>query len=152
MPMRTLILMMLILGCIASADSAEQSVPAVGKALPVGAVEQMKGNYYVFILSSPSQVYRHFVFSGAVKWDLGVSNEGVVKYVSTKDPRFKTPEGISVGMRYSDVRTRSKSAIKFPGWAWAIELPSGWSAAFVRGPSMTAPLLGSTPISFIYRK
>jgi hypothetical protein len=150
--MRLLIATSLILGSFAF--GAEQSTaPQVGQVVPVAAVEQIRGETRAVIKSSPSQFYRHFVLIGNVRWDLGVSEGGEIKYVSTKDPRFKTAEGVSTDMQLSDVQTRAKQrAVKFPRWAWVVELPSGWKAAFVNGRSKTEePLLDSTPISFLYR-
>jgi hypothetical protein len=146
--MRVLIATSLILSSVVF--GAEQfTAPQVGQMVPVAAVEQTGA----VIRSSPSQFYRRFLLTGNVRWDLGVSDGGEIKYVSTKDPRFKTAEGVSIDMQLSDVQNRAhQRAVKFPRWAWVVELPSGWKAAFVHGRSKTEePLLDSTPISFLYR-
>ncbi|MFZ1217738.1 MAG: hypothetical protein WAO00_00525 [Chthoniobacterales bacterium] len=149
--MRQVIIASLTIAC-AAVRAGQPESPHVNESVPVAAVEQMQGNSHVLIMSSPSQFYRHFVLTDGVRWDLGVSDEGQIKYVSTKDTRFKTAEGITVGMRLSDVRARIKEPmIRYPGWAWAIELPSGGKAAFVQGRSLTeGSLSASAPVSFLY--
>ena len=128
----------------------EAPIPQLGDRVPQKAVQFHSQE----IMTSPGQLRRYCLFdSGAANWDLGVSEAGRITYVSTKDPRFHTPEEISVGMRYSNVRKRcGRAAYAIRGFAWVVSTSSGWQVAFVRGRGSTGkPLLNSTRVSFIYR-
>jgi hypothetical protein len=146
--MRPLILVCTV-AAIPSILAAEPLIPALGDSVPEKAL-----HFNSEIMTSLAQFRSHYFFdSGAVSWDLGTSEIGRLRFVSTKDSRFHTPENICVGMRYSEVRKRcGTKAYKIDGFAWVVLAPSGWKIAFARGRGMTGkPLLDSAPVSFIYR-
>ncbi|AFL96403.1 hypothetical protein [Ornithobacterium rhinotracheale] len=49
----------------------------------------------------------------------------------TQSPNFKTPEGYTIENTYSDVK-KYGNLKGYPGWAYYVELPSGWCAAFYK--------------------
>ena len=54
-----------------------------------------------------------------------------VKYISTSDSGFRTPEGIKVGTPLVDLMRDGKFKLHHePGWACYVPLPSGWAASF----------------------
>ncbi|HEX4128585.1 MAG TPA: hypothetical protein VHZ24_00995 [Pirellulales bacterium] len=80
--------------------------------------------------------------SAGVPFTLGVDEDdghGTIRYISTTDGRFATPEGVHAGSDYRAVMAASggRVAIREPGWAYYVELPSGWRAAFTQGLGMT---------------
>ena len=67
-----------------------------------------------------------------IEYELGVlptTNE--VVYIGTHDPKFKTPEGFTLKSTIDTIQDSIGGEICFePGWAWYINLPSGWMACF----------------------
>ncbi len=64
------------------------------------------------VLASPSQIYdSHKMTADGVVYTLGVSREGVLRYLETQDKSFATPDGVSMGMRFEDLERRFGSPI-----------------------------------------
>lgn len=92
---------------------------------------------------------------GGVNYTVGTERESdVIKWVSTHDLAFRTPEGLATGDTVDKVRAVAKREVGAePGWAFHVELPSGWSAAFVQGQSMTEGELSPTAqICFFFKR
>ncbi len=54
-----------------------------------------------------------------------------VRAVSTKDPGFRTPEGVGLGSTLGEARQQSAGELRCPaGWNCFADLPSGWSLGF----------------------
>ncbi len=67
-----------------------------------------------------------------------VTNNKDTIYLCTYDKNFKTPEGYSVGFKFSDLSKEIKTNLtKEPGWGYYFKLPSGWSLGFCEGNSCT---------------
>ena len=146
-PMRTFAFITLVLIGIPSAP-AFGAPPELRTRIPKTATKLGQ------IMTSPGQTREHYLLTtDGITWDVGASPDGRAAFVGTRSSNFRTPEGLSVGTRYSVLRARGmKQATAFPGFAWIVELPSGWRAAFIRGPGMTdSSLVSSTQISFLYR-
>ncbi len=72
------------------------------------------------------------------------TNGKSISYISTKDPRFKTPEGIGVGNTLADVlAAKGGLPMEEPGLLYYSKLRSGWRAAYPGIPGM--PRLGASP-------
>jgi hypothetical protein len=107
---------------------------SLGSPVPRGA-HQTGGR----IMISPAQFQQEWVwrFDG-VDYMIGVDDRGTVQYLATRSTKVVTHEGVHVGQSFSDVgRIESMHVVAWPGWGYVIELPSGWSAAFFVGSSMT---------------
>ena len=78
----------------------------------------------------------------------------LIHHVSTNDPRFRTPEGIAVGVSLKEVLELSKGKlVREPGWAFFVSLKSGWNAAFVQGESMTeGELSPDAKVRFLFKR
>lgn len=64
-------------------------------------------------------------------FEIATDDRHCIRFLSTNDPRFVTPEGISPGSSLEDVSNAgAESPWNEPGWAAHTELPSGWSAGF----------------------
>jgi hypothetical protein len=80
-----------------------------------------------------------------VLFTLGVDDGGIIRFVRTRSPKVITPDGIRVGDTYSSVMQKTgKSVILEPGWAWYVELPSGWYAV-IAAPSIDPKDVVSPP-------
>ena len=134
---------------VALLRASEPQSPALGGGLPAGAKDL---NEEIMTTSSQTRKHYHWESKGVV-WSLGVSDAGRVVYVATKSRKFRTPERISAGTTYAELRTRTRRPVlKIPGFAYFVTLPSGWRAALVRDKEMTSrPLADSTPVSFLYQ-
>jgi hypothetical protein len=148
--MRTLIFLSVVV-IASSAHGSEPAAPELGISAPKGS-KKLVGNFIVG--TRPNRLQEYAFDSDGMSWRLGVSPDGRVMYVGTGSPIFRTPDDISVGMRYSAVRSRVKRRASIVGDSgWAIALSSGWQAAFARGDGIrVAPLRSSTPVSFIFRR
>ena len=79
----------------------------------------------------------------------------VIEYVSTGDPAFRTPEGLAAGDTLERVLAAAAGAVvsRERGWAFHVRLPSGWSAAFTQGRSMTeGELPPSARVCFFFKR
>lgn len=105
------------------------------------------------IQTAPARFRRHFVLETDIKWDLGVGEDGTIRFIRTEDPRFQTREGFSVHSQYSEVRRRTgKEAVPYSDWGYAVDLPSGWKAVFrIKSSSAIASVPDATEISFFYQ-
>lgn len=66
------------------------------------------------------------------------NNEGKITFWSTRDDKFKTKEGYSVGKKLKEISQTEKERIyKVPGFGYLIELNSGWQLGFCEGKSCT---------------
>ncbi len=95
------------------------------------------------------------VSHGGIHYTVATDNdETVIEYVSTRDPAFRTPEGLAAGDTLGRVLAVSKSEVRRErGWAFHVALPSGWSAAFVQGESMTDGELPPTArVCFFFKR
>jgi hypothetical protein len=92
---------------------------------------------------------------GGINYTVGTHRTSdVIKWVSTHDPAFRTPEGIAAGDTLEKVRAVAETEVGAePGWAYHARLPSGWSAAFVQGRYMTEGELSPTAkVCFLFKR
>ena len=94
------------------------------------------------------------VTEGGITFLVAADTDAMVRYVSVSDPRFFTPEGITVGSWLGEVLAAGGMQPQAePGWAFHSELPSGWAAAFVNGPTMTEqPLPRKAQVRWLFRR
>jgi len=77
------------------------------------------------------------VYIKGIPFDL-VAEKNDTTYFSTDDKRFKTPEGFSIGTKFSSLPKNFRDDLtKEAGWGYYTELPSGWKLAFCEGTSCT---------------
>ena len=80
--------------------------------------------------------FKGCMFNLVLEEDKSLTNDTI--YFATHDTRFKTPEGFSVGTKFSSLsKTLQNKLVKEPGWAYYCELPSGWNLGFCEGTSCT---------------
>ena len=93
---------------------------------------------------------------GGVNYTVGTERESdLIKWVSTHDLAFRTPEGLAAGDTLEKVLAAAAGSevSREPGWAFHVELPSGWHAAFVQGQSMTeGELPPSAGVCFFFKR
>jgi hypothetical protein len=75
-------------------------------------------------------------------------------FISTRDQNFITPEGYKIGIEWSQISMQLRNRlITEPGFAYYIELPSGWKVGFCEGLSCTDGLPTDTSdIKFIFKR
>ena len=111
------------------------SLPALHSHIPFDSTMIPKEGVVSMIMASPSQ-FHHLVsiMVDSVVYDLGVTKDGEVRYISTADEAFATPEGLTVQSSLNDCRQFSeRSGGPFPGWGYLLRLESGWCAAWCVG-------------------
>jgi len=79
----------------------------------------------------------------SVHYDLGVGRrDRRIRYISTSDPRFVTPEGLSLSTTLAGVLAQSNSGPEQASdLAHVVQLPSGWWAAFGSFTLEASPML-----------
>jgi hypothetical protein len=72
----------------------------------------------------------HFAVVNGIKYTIGVDEKHRVKFVSTNDRAFVSPEGFHIGDSSATVvKSYTSEAISVElGWGKYIQLQSGWSA------------------------
>ena len=106
------------------------------------------------IMSSPSSLDTAYKIKRKdIEFNLAVDDKNTIKYIETNDPKFKTEEAVSVGDTYDYVsKLTDNKAYKISGWAYVLDMESGWSAAFVEGENATnEKLKPDSKVVFIYK-
>lgn len=100
-------------------------VPEIGKPLPFKADPQ-----YEITMSTSRKDAAYFIRVGEIEYSLAVDDKGLVSYLSTSHPEFRTPEGLRVGSSLDEARAAGAGEFAPEhGWACFAKLPSGWWAA-----------------------
>ena len=106
------------------------------------------------IMASPSSLnVKYQIKRNGIEFNLAVNDKNKIKYIETNDPKFKTDESVSVGDTYDYVRKLTNNeAYKISGWAYVLDMDSGWCAAFVEGENATnEELKPDSKVVFIYK-
>jgi len=108
----------------------------------------------MLIVSSAQIAHTCDVFVNAVTFTLGSTDGEHVSYISVDNPRFRTPEGVSVDSTFDQVMAAGGSAPRpEPGWAFFATLPSGWKAAYSSGQTGTErPPAGGSKVQWLFRR
>jgi len=73
-----------------------------------------------------------------IKYTIVENEKGNITFWSTRDKKFKTPEGYVIGNQLKDISKLEKDGIyKQPGFGYFIKLESGWQLGFCEGESCT---------------
>jgi len=100
-------------------------VPEIGKPLPFKADPQ-----YEITMSTSRTDAAYFIRVGEIEYSLAVDDKGLVSYLSTSHPQFRTPEGLHIGSSLDEARAAGAGEFAPEhGWACFAKLPSGWWAA-----------------------
>jgi hypothetical protein len=80
---------------------------------------------------------------------VALNDQKRINFISTKDPKFSTPEGVRVNMTYEDLLKIDSNAqvIEERGWATYVVLESGWKAGFAN-----AMLEPGSKVRFIFKR
>jgi hypothetical protein len=117
-------------------------LPVLGSHLPFPV-----GSQHLEMTAAASLDPACHVSVGDVVFTVAVAPDGSVKYISTADRSFTTPEGIHVGSPIVQVRSVGASdPLPEAGWGFYARLPSGWYAGFVNGESLSEPPLPSDAV------
>lgn len=88
-----------------------------------------------------------------IVFTISKDENNVIFYIETKDDKFVTKEGVKVGMHLNDVLVKSNSDLILErGWAYIIELPSGWNAAFNLSKENQKELSSEKTVSWLYKR
>jgi hypothetical protein len=103
-----------------------------------------KSKYRLMIRSAQTDPAYEVSYQG-IEFLVTANDDKRISAISTRDARFKTPEGIGVGDTLEQVLKVSQNQLsREPGWAFYVYLKSGWYAAFAQGESMTEGELAPT--------
>ena len=100
-----------------------RSIPKLGSVLP-GLPES-----HTRIMVSASQTWRSYdALVDGIAFTIGVDDQSQVRFVSTRDARFVSPEGLRIGASMETAQRAAKTPVYAEeGWGHYAELPSGWS-------------------------
>lgn len=100
------------------------AVPEIGRPLPFQAPPQFE-----ITLAAAEKHPAYIIWVDDVLYDVAVDAKGLVLYLSTSHPSFKSPEGLQVGSTLDEARAAGAGDFApTHGWACYAELPSGWRA------------------------
>ena len=119
----------------------------IGRSLREDCLKRVKGRNYL-VLVTPGQLEPGFQFDYQAVRYTGVVKNGRLVFLSTVDPAFRTPEGISPGMTLGQLHRTPAQGRLIRGWARVYRLPSGWSCAF----AFDAQLGVESPFQFLYKQ
>lgn len=91
------------------------------------------------------------VRAGGIMYFVATIDGRTVAYISTRDPRFITPEGLRVGSTGLEVTEKGGSQVLGEtGWRYFARLPSGWCAMFPGIPGISVEELTPPETSTVY--
>jgi len=112
----------LVLDPHARAVEEPMTVPRVGAPMPAGASA-------TGIVHKGRLLCNHEVEAGGVQYCFDVvCATSIVVYVQTRDPRFKSPEGIVIGFPLERAMAVPHASPGMIDGSWGVSLPSGWIA------------------------
>ncbi len=77
------------------------------------------------------------IYLNNIKFDLVLKGTDTI-YLTTNDKNFITPEGFSVGAKFSELPDSLKAnVIQERGWGYYVKLSSKWALGFCEGSSCT---------------
>jgi hypothetical protein len=82
------------------------------------------------VLEAPNQLSFGFEFTAEKIRYLGVVQDKCFVFISTNDPKFHTPEGVSIFTTLQQLPRTTTTVHMVTGWAQVCRLPSGWNCAF----------------------
>jgi hypothetical protein len=98
--------------------------PVIGQPLPFQAEPQ-----YQIVMSPSRKDAAYVIWVGEILYSLAADDKGLVSYLSTTHPSFRTPEGLHVGSSLAEARAAGAGEFAPDhGWACFARLPSGWWA------------------------
>lgn len=104
----------------------------------------------MFLTSQSHFDYAHLLYDKGIKYQAVVNKDSIITYISTSDSNFTNPEGLRVGMQYSNISKKvmvSEPDISL-GWFKTVKLTSNWYAMF----AYDKPLTDSSKIIGFYQK
>ncbi len=137
-------------GCAVKPSHTEiHNYPKIDDTLPNNAIKQS----FLTMTSSASFDQMYLIKVNGIKYNVSVNDKNNINFIITIDPRFLTSEGTSVGTSYKDLRKFTKSKLfRINGYAYLIDLPSGWTAAFTQGHTMTEGELSNKAVVNWYQR
>jgi len=123
--------------------------PTLGMRLPF----KRRSNALLMTASGSLDPSYEVEFRG-IEFTVCARKDRLITHVSTNDRRFRTPEGIAVGDSLQKVLKVSNSELaREPGWAFYMQLESGWIAGFTQGESMTdGELPSEAKVKFLFKR
>ena len=84
-----------------------------------------------------------------ISYNICINKNRTIKSIFIKDKKFKTPDGLSVGMKYKSIKSKLLKCDYYEqkGWANYYILASGWKAAF----SYKESIANSSRILFFFK-
>ncbi len=99
---------------------------------------KIRGSNILLTTSSSSSSRLYKIKYNRIKYNYGVNRQGIIDYIDTVDPKFKTQEGFSLSTTLREILDKTGfELIKEVGWAYYIKLKLGWNAAFIVGRTCT---------------
>jgi hypothetical protein len=94
------------------------------------------------------------ILIGGITYTIAVNENNRVTFIQSQDPRFKTPEGLSVESTLADVLAAGGRPVLYEtGWAQYSELPSGWCAAFYGPlPDLFRPPTANSKVAHFFKR
>lgn len=81
------------------------------------------------LLTYPAQTERCFIIKNdSIEYNVAITNDSIINYISTNDINFKTIDGYNVGSNYTKIN--EIKITHWRGWGKFIKLDSGWNAVF----------------------
>jgi len=121
------------------------ALPELGKPLPFHPESPFK-----LMVTSSHMEDACFIRVSGIVYTAAVDGEGLVSYLSTWDPAFRTPEGLGVGISVDELRAAGAAHFAYEYTAGcSAELPSGWRAG---AEFVGQPLICKPQISWFFKK
>jgi len=130
-----IVLLLFVLGCSNSNDNNSsqnqdtivlENLPEIGNKLH-DSIIQTSNSRAKLVTSGQFWPSTTVKINGNI-FDIAWNNDGIVKYISTNDKNFITPENIRVNMTLNQISDIKLIDIQeMTGWGYYYELNSGWS-------------------------
>lgn len=102
----------------------------IGKKLPSD-VKYIDTSLHLVLVKPNEFKPGKFIAYRGVKYNVYLDSQNVVRFISTSDKEFKTPEGNRIGETYNKLRSKTSDEFYVPGFSYEVVLPSSWHAVFL---------------------
>jgi len=124
-----LVLVCSLLGCLGKAPN---DMAWVGQPVPAHFM-----NYNQGALLDASTLLHTYAAPGG-RFRAAVDNNNIVRMIIPVAASFRSPEGISQQSTLRDVKkVTGATLVTLPGYGYLLQMPSGWTAVFSVGKTMT---------------
>jgi len=128
-------------------------LPGLEEKVPASIIDNIQPDGLLMISASQLQTFYVSKYNN-IEYDIAVDDQNIIIYIGTQDSNFVTEDKLRVGDPLALALENAISELMLEsGWAYYVELKSGWKAMFTTGPHMTDSIpKPDSPIRLFFKR